>query len=180
MADPYIGEIRPMAFNYAPSGWGFCVGSILQINSNQALYALLSDAYGGNGRTNFALPNLAGRVPLGHGRGPGLTSRQVAERGGYNAVPLDTNEMPRHSHSAYTRRANPDGINDTQTNAFLSRRSSPTQDPFFVDPQASPPTDTASLDTIGTTGMSAPHENRQPFLCINYCINMDGTFPPRP
>src|SRR5690349_3101496 len=98
MADPYLGEIRPFAFNFPPKGWAFCDGQILPINQNQALFSLLGTTYGGNGVTTFALPNLRGRAAVGDGQGPGLATHFLGESAGTTSVTLTQNEMPGHNH----------------------------------------------------------------------------------
>src|SRR6187399_3074015 len=100
MAEPFLGEIRLMSFGFAPKGWAFCNGQFLPINQNQALFSLLGTTYGGNGQTNFALPDLRGRIPVHSGQGPGLSNSSLGETGGTEAVTLTVAQLPRHSHAA--------------------------------------------------------------------------------
>src|SRR3954467_346940 len=100
MSEPFLGEIKIISWNFPPKGWTFCNGQILPINQNQALFSILGTTYGGDGRTTFALPNLAGRVPLGSGTGSGLASRELGEAGGADAVTLTQGEIPSHVHPA--------------------------------------------------------------------------------
>lgn len=123
MADPYVGEIRMLACNFAPTGWAFCNGQLLPISQSTALFSLLGVNFGGDGRTNFGLPNLPGSVPLGAGQGPGLTARDLGESGGEAAVTLGPSQVPGHGHSlqAFSR----DGDSTQPGTASSLARSSP-------------------------------------------------------
>lgn len=167
MSDPYLSEIRIMSFNYAPKGWAQCNGQLLPINQNQALFSLLGTTYGGNGQTTFALPNLRGRVPIHVGSG-----HTLGESAGSSSVTVNTSQLPQHQHTlqasasqATTEVANNGMMTATSKAAFVY--SSP-QNLVAMDPTA-----------IGNTGGSQPHENRQPFLTLNFCIALQGIFPSR-
>jgi microcystin-dependent protein len=169
--DPYIGEIRIFAGNFAPRGWALCNGQLLSIAQNTALFSLLGVMYGGDGRVTFALPDLRGRAPMHFGQGPGLTPRTEGEMGGEETVTLISNQMPSHSH---------------QVNGNQGPGSSPTPDSNYW--AASSRRDVAyannantqlSPQAVGFTGNNQPHENRQPYLTLNYIIALQGVFPPR-
>lgn len=162
MAEPFLAEIRIMSFNFAPKGWAACNGQLLPINQNQALFALLGTTYGGDGRVNFALPNLQGRVPMHFGQ-----SHSLGERSGAESHTVSTAEMPTHSHSAGAAAANatladPTGHYLAAANALY--HSSP------ADTQLAP-------TTITSVGGNQPHENRQPYLTLNFSIALQGIFP---
>lgn len=169
MADPFLAEIRVFSFNFAPQGWATCSGQLLPINQNQALFALLGTQYGGNGQTNFALPNLQGRVPV-H-RGQGLTQGQA---GGETAHTLSIQELPAHAH--LIKAANPDdpstNVNQAVGNYFSNSRPSELYNTF-----GSGGTETPGAGTITNTGGSQPHNNMAPYLVLNFCIALQGIFP---
>lgn len=166
MSDCYLGEIRVISFNYAPKGWAMCNGQLLPINQNQALFSLLGTRYGGNGQTNFALPDLRGRMPL-H-MGPGFIEGQA---GGEQAHTLTIAEMPQHTHvleanTGLTTAVSPAG-------ALLGKRGRLGRDMFAA------PGNLTSLHqlSVTTAGGSMPHENMQPFLTLNFVIALVGVFP---
>src|SRR3954468_6315829 len=166
MSTPFLSEIKIMSFNFAPKGWALCNGQLLPINQNQALFSLLGTTYGGNGQVNFALPDLRGRVPIHTGGSGGHT---LGERAGQEAHTVTVSEMATHIHFAQASNTDGDGVAPGNT-ALLA--ASPTK--FW-----NPPTTLTSLNpaTIGNVGGSQPHENRQPFLTISYCIALQGIFP---
>jgi microcystin-dependent protein len=169
MSDRYLGQISIFSFQFAPRGYAQCNGQLLPINQNQALFALLGTTYGGNGQTNFALPNLRGRVAIGQGTGPGLSPRNMGETGGEAGHVLTQSELPEHTHVAHF--------------ASDSSQMSPSGNYWAPDPvgnvTVASNTDGTSLNTgaIASAGGSQPHENRQPFLVINFCICLQGIFP---
>jgi len=164
MADPFLSEIRMFSFSFAPRGWAQCNGQLLPINQNQALFSLLGTTYGGDGRVNFALPNLQARVPIHTGAG-----HTLGERGGELAHTLTTGELPAHSHVA-------------QANPAAGAQNVPAATQLLAQRAAEiyrPPTDLAPMiaGTLANSGGSQAHENRQPFLAINFCIALQGIYP---
>ena len=177
----YIGEIRIFAINFAPRGWMPCEGQLLPISQNTALFALLGTTYGGNGRTNFALPNLQGRVALNPGQGPGLTTRYLGEQAGTATVTLLQNQMPTHNHPLFF----------TDAQAITNAPASDVMPAFNASlnfPGITKPVNTYAVpgvivpfatQTMGVTGGNMPHNNMQPYLVLNYFIAVQGIFPPR-
>ena len=162
MAEPFLSEIRLFSFNFPPKGWAFCNGQFLPINQNQALFALLGTTYGGNGQTTFALPNLQGRVPISFGNGHNL-----GEAAGSSAVTINQQTMPTHLHTLQANTNN--GTQAAPAGALLSA---------YINGYTQP-TDLTTLmpQTVTNVGGSQPHENRQPYLVINFCIALQGIFP---
>ncbi|MBA4008152.1 MAG: phage tail protein [Hyphomonas sp.] len=178
MADPFIAEIRLFGFNFAPRGYAFCDGSIVGIAQNTALFALLGTAFGGDGRTTFGLPDLRGRAAVGAGQGPGLTQRNLGSSGGQATVALITSEMPAHTHtlnSATLSPQNPAQNVASPTNQALLGLSSPNN--IYIDPVV--PDTALNPSSITPAGAGSPHENTQPYLAVNFCIAVQGIFPPR-
>jgi microcystin-dependent protein len=161
MADQFVGEIRMFAGNFAPVGWATCDGQILPISQNTALFSLLGTNYGGNGTTNFGLPNLAGSVPIHHGQGPGLTDRVVGEIGGTATVTLIPSETP--AHDANT--AGPAG-------AVPAAVDTP---PLYRNDTNA----TMAVNAVAQVGSGLPHNNMQPYLAVTFIIALQGIFPPR-
>jgi microcystin-dependent protein len=163
MAEPFLSEIRIMSFGFAPQGWALCNGQLLPINQNQGLFSLLGTTYGGDGRVNFALPNLQGRVPIHMGSG-----HTLGERGGEQAHTLSISELPTHTHIVNAT-ANPASTNAPATNTFLA----------LVNNTYAPAANLTSLipSEVGTVGGSQAHLNMQPFLVLNFCIALQGIFP---
>ena len=163
MAQPYLSEIRIFSFSYAPIGWAQCNGQFLPINQNQALFSLLGTTYGGNGQTNFALPELRGRVPMHVGGG-----HTLGQKAGEEFHTLNTGELPAHTHQAIASANGPTVT--APTNNFWSSKTGFTSYGKSADMPMSP-------TAIGNTGGSQPHENRSPYLTLNYCIALQGIFP---
>jgi microcystin-dependent protein len=166
MAEPFLSEIRLFSFIFAPRGWALCNGQLLPINQNQALFALLGTTYGGNGQVNFALPDLRGRVPIHTGAG-----NTLGQRAGTETHALSASELPQHVHVA-------SGTNTSATTtapggALYASASAAVGTPF--GPPSSPVAMAAG--SIAPVGGSGAHENRQPFLTINFCIALQGIFP---
>lgn len=178
MADPFLAEIRILPYLYAPEDWAYCEGQIYPIQQNPALFSLLGVTWGGDGRTTFGLPNMAGRVPMGDGTGPGLTPRFQGQIGGYAEISLTTGQIPSHDHGVSgiaMRDGSPEpaglyvGANSTSSNEAAFTYTAP---------------DGASLvsmhpKTFSVAGISEGHENCQPWLAVNFCICTDGYYPPR-
>lgn len=169
MAQPYVGEIRMFAGNFAPAGWMFCDGQILPISENETLFQLIGTTYGGDGESTFALPNLQSRIPLHMGTGPDGTTYQLAEMAGTEQETLTVQQIPNHTHplTASTNVAN------QQAPAGAVLAQSTVADIFIQDS----PDGQLAANSVGPTGGSQPHENTQPFLCINYIISLFGIFP---
>lgn len=175
MADPFVAEIRIFPFNFAPKGWAWCDGQLLPLGQNTALFSLLGTTYGGNGKSNFALPDLQGRAPMHPGQGPGLSLHDLGETGGSDTVTLLESEIPAHSHglqasndpgdyptpdsSAYLARANGDELYQTNRTSYLA---------YMAD------------ITLAPYGGDLPHNNMQPYLTLYFCIALQGVFPPQP
>ena len=164
MAQPYVGEIRMFAGNFAPAGWMFCEGQLLPISENETLFQLIGTTYGGDGQSTFSLPDLRGRVPIHFGSGT-----QLAEAGGSESVTLTVNQTPAHTHPLV---ATSSLANDT--NAVNNLLAQPTG--FFPYINANPLLATAS-QSIAATGGSQPHNNFQPYLCVDFIISLFGIFP---
>lgn len=172
MADPFVAEIRLFPFNFAPRGWAFCDGQLLPLSQNTALFSLLGTTYGGNGKSNFALPNLQGRSPMHPGQGPGLSLHDLGETGGSETVSLLESEIPSHAHQL---RANTLDLADTNIagpSASLALSASGTLYQATANSFAAP-------EALAPAGGDQPHNNLQPYLTLNFCIALQGVFPPR-
>lgn len=167
MSEPFLGEIKIWALNFAPRGWAFCDGQTLDIAQNTALFSLLGTTYGGDGRTTFALPDLRGRAPIHVGTGPQLPTFRLGERGGNEAVALTLNELPSHSHLVAAKN--------------IREQVSPIGN-FIGDLPVQTTIDSSvqmAAESIQPTGGGQPHDNMQPYLTLNFCIALQGLFPPR-
>ncbi len=166
MSQPYVGEIRMFAGNFAPAGWMFCDGSLLAIAENETLFNLIGTTYGGDGQSTFALPDLRGRLPLHFGSGFTL-----AETGGAETVTLTTQQMPLHSHTLNAAAAV--ATLSAPANHLPAVAQAANVLPYGTDP----PLTTLNLTTLSTAGGAQPHDNVQPYLCINFIISLFGIFP---
>ena len=171
MSEPFIAEIRIFAGNFSPRGWAFCNGQLLPIAQNTALFSLIGTTYGGDGRTTTALPNLQGRVPMHPGRGPGLTSRRLGQRGGVTTVTLSEAQMPNHTHSMGF--GPPATDDDVSSSAVLG--STPGVNLYATPNNLESLADQALL----STGGSQAHNNVQPYLVMNFIIALVGLYPSR-
>jgi microcystin-dependent protein len=171
--DPFVAEIRIFPFNFAPKGWAFCDGQLLPLSQNTALFSLLGTTYGGDGKSNFALPNMQGNAPMHPGQGPGLSLHDLGETGGSETVTLLESEIPSHSHglSASVRTATVrspggqlfatgDGIN-------------------MYAPASGAPLVQLSGNAVAPAGGDQPHNNMMPYLTLNFNIALQGVYPPR-
>ena len=191
MAEPFIGQIMLVPYNFPPRGWAFCNGQILSIVQNTALFSLLGTTYGGNGQTTFALPDLRGRVPVSSGQGPGLSSYDLGEVGGVENTTLLTTQMPIHTHVATvgTLAATLNGTaasanTRSPANAALAAEASGVTATYnnAAGPNvqmASNSVAVAGAPAIQTAGGSQPFSVLQPYLTMNYCIALEGIFPSR-
>lgn len=174
MADQFLAEIRIFGCNFAPVDWAFCNGQILPISQNTALFSLIGTYYGGDGTTNFALPNLQGIAPLQTGQGPGLTLRDLAETGGEQTVTLTQSEMPQHTHSVNAKTSG--GSNDPGGNLWGAAGNQRPAPNFYSN---SNPDVQMNSGALSTAGGSLPHNNMPPYLTLNFCIAISGIFPSR-
>lgn len=170
MAQPYVGEIRMFAGNFAPAGWLLCEGQLLPISENETLFNLIGTTYGGDGQSTFALPDLRGRIPIHFGQGPGLSSYTVGTAAGVEEVTLTVNQVTAHSHAPLS------SSESTQTSPQNGLWASSTS-PMF---STSPPNVNMAPGAILPTGGSQPHTNFMPYLCVNFIISLFGIFPPHP
>jgi len=179
MSEPFVGEIRMFASNFAPRGWAFCDGQLLAISQNDALFSLYGTIYGGDGRTTFSLPDMRGRIPLHQGTGPGLSSRRLGSRSGLEQVTLTINEIPRHSHNhnANTRKDNM--ISPVNNVLCDPRPGDVTEEGGRLYDDTDPLDASASFSSIGHTGGSQSHTNLMPTLCVNFIVALIGIYPPR-
>lgn len=163
MSEPFLGEIKIIAWNYAPKGWAFCNGQFLPINQNQALFSLLGTMYGGNGQTTFALPDFRGKIPVHMGGG-----HTQGETAGQYAHTVTMSEMPAHNH--FMQVTNNIGTTQNPGDFVLSKSVANSYGGF---------TELVAMNatSIGNVGGSQPHENKQPFLVLNFIIALQGIFP---
>lgn len=171
MADPFVAEIRIFPFNFAPKGWAWCNGQLLPISQNTALFSLLGTTYGGNGKSNFALPDLQGRAPMHPGQGPGLSLHDLGETGGSETVSLLESEIPSHTHafkaSAVTAdQPTPQGL--LTANVGSDNIYAPAAALVNMAPEA-----------LAPAGGDQPHNNMMPYLTFYFNIALQGVFPPR-
>lgn len=165
MAQPYVGEIRIFAGNFAPAGWAFCEGQLMAISENETLFQLIGTTYGGDGQSTFAMPDMRGRIPIHQGSGFTL-----AETGGAEQITLTTQQIPAHTHP-YLCSADPGNSVNPQSN-LASRTAGATS--LYIEDS---PTVNMHAMAIGSVGGSQPHTNFQPYLCVNFIISLFGIFP---
>jgi microcystin-dependent protein len=174
MSDPFVAEIRIFPFNFPPTGWAFCNGQLLPISQNTALFALLGTVYGGNGKSNFALPDLQGNVPMHPGFAQGLTDRFLGELSGEETITLLPTEIPLHTHTLMA--SVEDGIQGSvQTGVTLSRSVGGTMYQTTTNSSLT----NMHPQALSPAGGGLPHNNMMPFLTLNFCIALQGVFPPR-
>ncbi len=169
MSEPFIGEIRMFGFNYAPENWALCKGDLMPISQNPALFALINTYFGGDGYNTMGLPDFRGRVPISQGRHPGsLFDYQMGNFGGYEVNTLAVDQLPPHDHELKTN-PNPASTANSAGNSFGGHLA-------YVSGNA---TQVMDYSSVGTTGKGDPIENRMPFQVLNFCIALEGIFPPR-
>lgn len=171
MSEPFVGEIRMFAGNFAPRGWAFCDGQLLAVSQNDALFSLFGTIYGGDGRTTFGLPDMRGRIPIHAGSGPGLSPRRLGAKGGAENVTLTVNQLPSHGHNfrAVT------GVADRASPESATVAESLTNDIYNVEMPDSP----LSVSAVSKVGGSRSHTNLMPFLCIHFIVALFGIYPSR-
>ena len=171
MADAFTGEIRVFGFTFPPYQWALCDGSLVPIQQNNALFTIIGTTYGGNGSSNFALPNLSGNFPMHFGQGPGLSSRSLGEAGGSPTVTLLSSQMPAHTHMITA--GNQGNAASATASGSVILGSAPTR------PYASAQSQPVAMNSqaIGITGNTQAHENMPPYLAMNFCICLFGEFP---
>lgn len=175
MADPFVAEIRMFGCNFAPTGWALCNGQLLPISQNTALFSLLGTQYGGNGTSNFALPNLQAAGSLDAGNGPGLTQRYTGETGGVASVTLLSTEMASHNHTVNAKI--PSTAQTPVANIFGNNGSTRPAANYYA---VGNPNTGMNPTALSVAGGNTPHNNLMPYLVINFCIALQGIFPQRP
>jgi microcystin-dependent protein len=179
MSDPFVAEIRIFPFNFAPTGWAMCNGQILPLSQNTALFSLLGTTYGGDGKSNFALPNLQGSAAMhigGSQPGPGLSFRDLGQQGGEDFVTLSTSEIAAHNHQ-FGGAVNANGGNLTPVGGIWAQ--APQGRGSLAAYHEAPPTGALNAIALTAAGGNQPHNNLQPYLVLNFCIALQGVFPPR-
>ena len=172
MSDPFVGEIRMFAGNFAPRGWAYCDGQLLAVSQNDALFSLLGTVYGGDGRTTFGLPDMRGRIPIHAGGGPGLSQRRLGSKSGAETITLTVNQIPYHDHDVPASAAGASSGNPTGN---VSAATSPTN---VYSTALNNPQDLSSA-AISSTGGSRSHTNLMPYLCVHFIIALFGIYPSR-
>jgi len=172
MADPFVAEIRIFPFNFAPKGWAWCDGQLMPLSQNTALFSLLGTTYGGNGKSNFALPDLQARAPMQPGQGPGLSLHDLGESSGTETVTLLESEIPSHSH-AVSASAGPAILQTPGPDTILGRANN-----VVYRDTADNPVPMAA-QSLAPAGGDQPHNNMQPYLTFYFNIALQGVFPPR-
>lgn len=172
MSDQFVAEIRIFPFNFAPTGWALCNGQLMPISQNTALFSLLGTTYGGDGKSTFALPDLQGAAPMHPGQGPGLSLHDLGESGGSDAITLLESEIPAHTHALMASSQpgeDPSPVGETLGRSVGASLYQTITNPLVaLDPGA-----------VGPAGGSLPHNNLMPYLTLNFCIAVQGVFPPR-
>ena len=171
MSDQFVAEIRIFPFNFAPAGWQQCNGQLLAISQYSALFSLLGVQYGGNGTSNFALPNFQGRVPVHQGTGAGLSAYTVGEAAGTPTVTLLSNQIPAHNHSF-----SGDPTTKKEVTNIGNAAPAGAGNPAY---STAAPNTTMAATMLSLVGGNLPHDNMQPYLTLNFCIALQGIFPPR-
>jgi microcystin-dependent protein len=177
MSNPFVAEIRIFPFNFAPLGWAFCNGQLLPLSQNTALFSLLGSTYGGDGRSTFGLPNMQGNAPMNPDQGPGLSQHDLGETGGSTTVTLLASEMPQHSHSINcVDGSRISGQIGQPGNAILVKTSGTPPNAYV---SGGSPNLQLAPSALSSIGGSQPHNNLMPYLTLNFCIALQGVFPPR-
>jgi microcystin-dependent protein len=172
VADPFVAEIRIFPFSFAPTGWAHCDGQLLPLSQNTALFSLLGTTYGGDGKSNFALPDLQGRAPMHPGQGPGLSLYDLGEQSGSETVTLIQTEMPVHTHQLRFASQDPADVTTPSPSGTFAPATGGTPYQDATNVQLAP-------EALTPAGGAQPHNNMQPYLTLNFCIALQGVFPPR-
>ena len=175
MADPFVAEIRIFPFNFAPKGWAWCDGQILPLSQNTALFSLLGTTYGGDGKSNFALPDLQGRAPMHPGQGPGLSLHDLGETGGSETVTLLESEIPSHSHAMRAHNGDQADAQNPSPNTSMAQSANG----FAFQQTVNANLTNMAGQTLAPAGGDQPHNNMQPYLTFYFNIALQGVFPPR-
>jgi microcystin-dependent protein len=175
VSNPFLGEIRIFAGNFAPSGWALCDGQLMVISQNTALFSLFGTTFGGDGRLNFGLPNLQGSAPMNPGQGSGLSDHYLGEVGGEQTVTLQQSEIPSHPHSLMASPRNADLNNPGPQNSLA--RSTPAY--IYKQPAGANPPSPLNPNVVGLSGNGRPHNNMQPYQCVTFIVALQGVFPSR-
>jgi microcystin-dependent protein len=171
MTQPFLGEIRMFAGNFAPAGWALCDGQLLSTGQSAALFSLLGTNYGGDGRTTFGLPDLRGRVPIHMGQGPGLTHRMIGSRSGSETVVVTQNQVALHSHDFHASSGAAEDMDPA-----MNLAATPTGSNLYGSASPASALDASAIEAAGATS-ALPHDNLMPFLCLNFIIALQGIFP---
>jgi microcystin-dependent protein len=174
--DPFVAEIRIFPFNFAPKGWALCDGQLLPLSQNTALFSLLGTTYGGDGKSTFALPNMQGNAPMHAGQGPGLSLYDLGETGGSDTVTLLESEIPAHTHGMMSAPTIVAADSNIPTSNSMGKSS---QGNAYGAYNAANVVQMLPNTALAPAGGSLPHNNMQPYLTLNFCIAMQGVFPPR-
>ena len=177
MSDPFIGEIRMFAGNFAPRSWALCDGQLLAVSQNDALFSLLGTIYGGDGRTTFALPELRGRVPVHMGSGPGLSPRQLGQKGGAETVTLSVSQIPSHNHDGALQGVETDATSADATGRMFAKSVGGSA--YHTGTGRGEGPVAMAAGALAQTGGSQPHSNLAPTLCLNFIIALFGIYPSR-
>jgi microcystin-dependent protein len=176
MSAPFLAEIRIFGFNFPPKGWAYCNGQLMPISQNTALFSLLGTTYGGNGTSNFALPNLQNSAPLNAGQAPGLSNYFLGQAAGEIAVTLLNTEIPAHTHSAQCAAVSGAQTDPTTGVWAMVQTGRQSENRYSASPGSSP---TMNPNALSVAGSSQPHNNMPPYLTLNFCIALQGIFPAR-
>ncbi len=174
MSNPYVGEIRMFGGNFAPSGWSFCNGQLLDISTNQVLFALIGTTYGGDGVNTFAVPDLRGRLPIHQGQGPGLSNYVIGQLSGTENVTLLSTQLPQHNHALQVSN---NLVSDSVPGSTMLPGQLTSGELYDTPPAA--PNLTMNPSSLGLIGGNQPHSNIQPYLSVSFIISMFGVFPSR-
>ena len=176
MASPFTAEIRIFGFNFAPTGWAFCDGQLMPISQNTALFSLLGTTYGGDGKSNFALPDMQGNAPMQQGQGKGLSLRDLGEISGVETVTLLVSEIPVHTHNIATHNLDAATLQNPAPTAILAKSSQGNAYQSVVNANLTQ----FAPQALTPGGGGLPHNNMQPYLTLSFCIALQGIFPARP